>query len=91
MVSVLVEDPEPLMHHGEVLWRNGKRISEIRAASYGHTLKGAVGLTMLVASTPINKQFVKEGKWEVEIANQRYPCRVSLAPLYDPKNVRVKV
>lgn len=91
MASVLVTDPEPLMHHGEVLWRNGERISDIRAASYGHTLGGAVGLTMLEsAEKGINKAFLEEAEWEVEIGNRKYPCKVSFAPFCDPKSLRVK-
>lgn len=93
MVNVLVTDPEPLLHHGEVLWRNGERISDVRAGSYGHTVGGAVGLSMVestITDEPITKSWLEQGDWEVEIAEQRFPCRVSLAPLYDPKNIRVK-
>ena len=91
MVNVLLSNPEPLMHHGEILWRNGKPMSDIRAASYGHTLGGAVGLTMLESSDQsITKSFLQEGEWQVEIGNKMYPCQVSLAPFYDPKSLRVK-
>lgn len=92
MAHVLVKDPEPLLDHAEVIWRNGQTISEIRAASYGHSLNRAVGLTMLESENdPINKSFVSEGVWEVDIAGKRFPCEVSLAPLYDPKNTKIKV
>jgi acyl dehydratase len=90
MANILLEDPEPLLHHGEVLWRNGERVSYIRAGSYGHTLGGSVGLAMLESSEGITKSFVQEGEWQVEIGNQKYPCRVSLAPFYDPCSLRVK-
>ena len=36
-----------MMYHAEVVWRNGVRVGDIRAASYGHTLGGAVGLGYL--------------------------------------------
>jgi glycine cleavage system aminomethyltransferase T len=91
MANVLVTNPDPLMHHGEVLWRNDKRISDIRMASYGHTIGGAVGLTMLQDEEPITKDYVSSGEWQVEIVNKRYPCKISFAPFYDPKNLRVKM
>ena len=94
MANVLVplSPTDPLLYHGEVLWRNGERISEIRSGSYGHTLGAGVGLTMLESTTgePVNKNYIEEGDWEVEIADQKYPCSVSLAPFYDPKSERVK-
>ena len=92
MAHVLLSDPLPLLHHGEIIWRNGARISDVRSASYGHTVGGAVGLTMLeVPNEPVTKDFVRNGSWEVEIAEKRYPCQVSLAPFYDPKGERIKL
>lgn len=94
LVKGLAEDPSaPLLYHGEVLWRNGERISDIRSASYGHTVGGGVGLTMLTSPNgeSINKAYLESGEWELEIGEKMYPCTVSLAPLYDPKNSRIKV
>jgi glycine cleavage system aminomethyltransferase T len=94
LVEGLAEDPSsPLLYHGEVLWRNGERISDIRSASYGHTVGGGVGLTMLESPTgePLKKAYIEGGEWELEIADKMYPCKVSFAPLYDPKNTRIKV
>jgi len=94
LVPGIAEDPSsPLLYHGEVLWRNGERISDIRSASYGHTVGGGVGLTMLNSPNgePINKTYIDSGDWQLEVGNQMYPCQVSLAPLYDPKNRRIKV
>lgn len=92
LAQVLCLDPQAMMYHGEVVWRNGERVGDIRAASYGHTLGGAVGLSMLSKDATAGKwkQFVSEGTWEVEIAAQKYPCRVSLSPMYDPNNARIR-
>ena len=95
MANVLVPlDPsDPLLYHGEVLWRDGQRISDIRSASYGHTVGGGVGLTMLDSQSdePINKKWINEGEWRLEIGDKFYPCTVQLQPLYDPKNVQIKI
>lgn len=91
IANVLVQNPMPLLHHGEVIWRNGEPISDIRSASYGHSVGGAVGLTMLESRDPITKDYLTSGEWQVEIANEKYPCKVSLVPFYDPKNQKVKL
>jgi len=90
LVQVLVEDPEPLMHHAEVLRRDGRAVGYLRSASYGHTLGGAVGLSMLEPGGVIDADYLAGGRWTVEIAGQEYPARVSLAPLYDPRSARVR-
>ena len=89
LVQVLLRDPEPLMHHGEIVWRNGEPVGEVRAASYGHTLGGAVGLAF-VHGDPADKAFIESGAWEVEVGARRYPATVSLRPLYDPTMQRVR-
>lgn len=92
LLQILVTDPEPCMFHAEVVHRNGVPLGEVRAASYGHTLGGAVGLAMIhppegEKATP---KWIREGEWQVDIAGTLYPAKASLAPMYDPKNEKIK-
>ena len=84
-----MKDPEPQMFHAEIVLRNGIAVGEVRAASYGHTLGGAVGLAM-VEGEVVNQAYLDEGQWEVDIAGKVYPASVSFRPLYDPGMVRVR-
>ena len=91
LVQVFVKNPEPLMFHAEILRRDGKAMGYVRAASYGHTLGGAVGLAMVEGGKePITPAWLQGGKWEVEIAGKLYPVAVSLKPLYDPEMKKIK-
>jgi glycine cleavage system aminomethyltransferase T/glycine/D-amino acid oxidase-like deaminating enzyme len=92
LVQVLVKDPEPLMYHAEIVRREGVPVGYVRAASYGHTLGGAVGLAMIEpkGKSPVDSDYLARGNWEVEIAGKCYPAVVSLKPLYDPAMTRVK-
>jgi heterotetrameric sarcosine oxidase gamma subunit len=92
LVQVLVKDPEPMMFHAEVLYRNGKLAGYVRAASYGHTLGGAVGLAMVEGgSTPVDAAYLSQATWEVDIAGTRYPATVSLRPMYDAEMKKIRV
>jgi len=93
LLQILVKDPDPMMFHAEVVRRNGKPVGYIRAASYGHTLRGAVGLAMIPAEPgmPIDQAYLDGGTWEVDIAGTLYPAIASLKPLYDPENKRIKM
>ncbi|MCE3285358.1 MAG: Sarcosine dehydrogenase [Steroidobacteraceae bacterium] len=93
LVQVLVKDPEPLMYHAEIVLRDGVPVGYVRAASYGHTLGGAVGLAMVEPKNveAVDAAYLDSGRWEVEIAGRRHPVVVSLKPLYDPKNERIKL
>jgi glycine cleavage system aminomethyltransferase T len=90
LVQVLVKDPEPLMFHAEILRRSGKPVGEIRAASYGFTLGGAVGLAMVEAGQPVTEDYLDSGRWDVDIAGTIHPALVSIKPMYDPDGRRVK-
>lgn len=91
LVQVLVKDPQPMLFHAEVVRRDNKMVGYVRAASYGHTLGGAVGLVMVESDQPIDAAWLESGKWDVEIAGRRYPAMASLRPLYDPDMKRIKV
>jgi heterotetrameric sarcosine oxidase gamma subunit len=90
LVQVLVKDPGPLLFHAEPVHRNGKPVGYVRAASYGHTLGGAVGLAMVEAGQPLDAAWLNEGRWEVDVAGKLYPAVVSLRPLYDPQMERIR-
>jgi 4-methylaminobutanoate oxidase (formaldehyde-forming) len=83
LVSIVCLDPEPLMYHAEVIRRDGVEVGYVRAASYGHTIGGAVGLALVTGD-------VKSGEWTVEIADRQYPAQVFPRPPYDPTNARIK-
>ncbi len=90
LVQVMVDDPVPLMFHAEVVHRDARAVGYVRAASYGFTLGGAVGLVMVEAGEPITPAYLSSGTWEVEIAGRCHPAHVSMRPMYDPDNLRIK-
>jgi 4-methylaminobutanoate oxidase (formaldehyde-forming) len=89
LVQALVKDPEAMMFHAEVVRRDGVAVGYVRAASYGHTLGGAVGLVMIEPKppVPITEEYLRTGRWEVDIAGKLYPAVVSARPMYDRKPV----
>lgn len=90
IVQILVKDPEAMLYHAEIVRRNGTSVGYVRAASYGFTVGGAVGLAMIEAGEPVTQKYLDGGTWTVEIAGKIYPAIASMKPLYDPTNERVK-
>jgi glycine cleavage system aminomethyltransferase T/glycine/D-amino acid oxidase-like deaminating enzyme len=92
LVQVLLADPEPLMFHAEIVRRDGVPAGYVRAASYGWTLGGSVGLAMIESTgEPIDQAWLDAGAWTVQIGDQIVPARLSLRPLYDPGNERIRM
>ena len=79
-----------MLHGGEVVLRDGTPVGYVRAASYGFTLGGAVGLMMVEPAEPVTIDYLASGGWQVDVNGSRYPATVSLRALYDPTSERVR-
>ena len=91
MVQFLLEDSEPMLHHGEIIYRDGKSVGHIMSGGYGHTLGGSIGVGPVEnEGETVSVDYVKSGTYEIEIAGVRYPARASLQPMYDPTLQKVR-
>lgn len=88
LVQFLLEDPEPLLHGAEVIYRDGKSVGYLQTGGYGFTLGGAVGLGFVKYEGGVSPDFIESGAYEIDLAGERYPAKASLRPLYDPRNER---
>ena len=92
LVQFLLNDPEPLLHYGEPIYRDGLRVGYIMSGGYGHTLGAAVGVGPVENETGIaTVDYIISGEYEIEVAGVRYPAKASLRPMYDPKLLRVRI
>jgi 4-methylaminobutanoate oxidase (formaldehyde-forming) len=91
MPQFLLEDPEPMLYYGEVIYRDRVPVGYIMAGAFGHTMGASVGVGPVENKGGIvTPEFVMDGSYEIDIAGVRYPARVSLKPMYDPGLKRVR-
>ncbi len=90
MVQIALEAPEPMLFHAEPLLRDGRIVGRVTSGAYGHALGRALGLAYVERAEGVDAAFIESGSYEVEIAAERFPARVSLKPLYDSKGERIR-
>jgi 4-methylaminobutanoate oxidase (formaldehyde-forming) len=90
MVQFLLDDPEPLLYGNEVIYRDGKIVGYLQTGTYGFTLGAAMGMGFVENEEGATPEFINSGRYEIDIAGERYPAKASLRPMYDPKNERVR-
>jgi len=91
LVAIALERADRLLYHNEPIWRNGELVGRISSGMFGHTLGAALGLGYVANSgVPVSAEWIAAGQYEVEVAAERVPARVSLRPFYDPAGARVK-
>ena len=90
IVQFAMEDPEPLLYHNEPIWRDGQIVGYLTSGNYGHHLGRAIGLGYVNApeGETVDKNWLTDGRYEIEVACERFPATASLRPLYDPKAER---
>jgi 4-methylaminobutanoate oxidase (formaldehyde-forming) len=90
MLQFRLTDPERMLFHNEPIMRDGEIVGIVTSANYGHTLGGAIGMGYVPSADETAEQ-VLGSSYEIEIAGTRVKAEASLAPMYDPKSLRMKM
>jgi 4-methylaminobutanoate oxidase (formaldehyde-forming) len=90
LVALALGRSDRMLYHNEPIWRDGTLVGRISSAMFGHTVGAPLGLGYLASNEPVSAEWIEAGHYDVEVADERIPARVSLRPFYDPTNERVK-
>jgi sarcosine dehydrogenase len=87
-----VDDPSIVLLGRETIFRDGKQVGWLSSGGYGYTLATNIGIGYVRdPGQGVTPEYAAQGEYELEIACRRYPARISLQPLYDPKMELIKI
>jgi 4-methylaminobutanoate oxidase (formaldehyde-forming) len=89
-LATFTADPSVVLLGRETIYRDGQRVGWLSSGGYGHTIGKSIGMGYVRHPDGVTEDFVVSGRYELEVASERVPAEVTLAPLYDPQNLRVK-
>lgn len=82
LVSLVLDDPAPMLWGGELLLRDGAPAGQVTSAAWGETVGSCVGLAYLRADGPVTGEVLAGAAFAVDVAGERHPVRLGLrAPL----------
>jgi 4-methylaminobutanoate oxidase (formaldehyde-forming) len=83
IVSLVVDAPHTNLWGGELVLRNNAPAGFVTSAAFGHTVGKPVALGLVSSSHgAADKAWIDSGQWQIDLAGERYPARVTLrAPL----------
>jgi glycine cleavage system T protein len=90
LVMFTLDDAEPLLLGDEPIYRDGVLVGRITSGAYGHTLGRSVGMGYVAHPAGVDAALIRAGRWELEIAMERFAATAHLEPPYDPKSSRVR-
>jgi sarcosine dehydrogenase len=91
LAGFTVEDPAIVLLGRETIFRDGEQVGWLTSGGYGYTVGRAIGYGYVRRAAGVTPDYLKNGRYELEVAGDRVPARLELAPLYDPAMTRVKV
>ena len=74
----------------ETIYRDGVRVGWLTSGGFGYTIDRSIGYGYVRNADGVTADWLLAGSYELEVATDRVPAAVSLQPLYDPTNSRVK-
>ncbi|MFI5014586.1 MAG: FAD-dependent oxidoreductase [Hyphomicrobiales bacterium] len=91
LVQFALQDESRLVYHNEPIWRDDVLVGRITSGMFGHTIGKPLGMGYVAAGgRTVDSDFIDGGRYEIEIAGERFPASASLRPFYDPSNSRVR-
>ncbi|GAA6150220.1 FAD-dependent oxidoreductase [Pseudooceanicola nitratireducens] len=90
LATFTTDDPDTIICSRSTIYRNGERVGYLSSAGFGYTLNQWISYGYVRNKDGVTADYVLSGDYKLEVATKRIPCKVHLAPLFDPKMERVK-
>jgi 4-methylaminobutanoate oxidase (formaldehyde-forming) len=82
--------PEVTLLGRETIYRDGVRVGWLSSGGYGHTIGKGIGYGYVRWAEGLDRDWLLAGRDDLEVASERVPCAIFLAPPHDPGMERIK-
>jgi 4-methylaminobutanoate oxidase (formaldehyde-forming) len=90
-MACFTADPNVILLGRETIYRDGKRVGWLSSGGFGYTVGKSIGYGYVrEPEAGVTRDFVLSGRYELEVATERVPAEVTLDPLYDARNARIR-
>jgi 4-methylaminobutanoate oxidase (formaldehyde-forming) len=91
LCGFVVEQPGVVLHGRETIYRNGERAGWLSSGGYGHHLGCAIGYGYIRNVSGVDKDYIANANYQLEVATELVDCSATLTPPYDPAMRRAKM
>jgi sarcosine dehydrogenase len=90
LAGFAVADPAIVLLGRETIFRDGKQVGWLTSAGWGYTVARNIGFGYVRNPEGVPTDWLKSGRYELEVATERVPAQIHLDALYDPTMSRIK-
>ncbi len=83
-------DNEVVLLGRETIYRNGERVGWLTSGGFGYSVDSSIGYGYVRNPSGVDREYLRSGTYELEVASRRVPASIHFGPLYDPKNERIR-
>ena len=83
-------DPSVVLLGRETIYRDGERVGWLTSGGLGYSVDRSIGYGYVRRAAGVDEAFLRSGRYELEVATERVPATLHLAPLWDPDGARIK-
>ncbi len=84
------DDNDVVLLGRETIYRNGERVGWLTSGGYGYTVDRSIGYGYVRNPAGVDREYLRTGAYELEVASRRVPASIHFGPLYDPRNERIR-
>ncbi|MEM7564326.1 MAG: FAD-dependent oxidoreductase [Pseudomonadota bacterium] len=89
-IQLLSKDPDRFIYHNEPIFMNDQLVGAVTTGSYGHSLGAPVGLGWITLPPSMPLEAMGQQAFHILVAGEAVDIEVSLQPMYDPANERIR-
>jgi sarcosine dehydrogenase len=90
LAGFTVDDPEVILLGRETIYRDGERVGWLTSGGFGYTVGRAIGYGYVRNPAGVDVDYLRSGRYELEVATERVPATLHLRALYYPEMARVR-
>jgi glycine cleavage system aminomethyltransferase T/glycine/D-amino acid oxidase-like deaminating enzyme len=79
LVSLVVQDPAPMLWGGELVLRDGAPVGQVTSAASGETVGASVGLAYVRRDEAVTRDWLEAVGFRVDVGGELFDVRLSLA------------
>jgi sarcosine dehydrogenase len=90
LMTFTVDDPAILLAGRETILRDGVPVGYLTSGGWGYTLGKNIGLGYVRNGAGVTDDYLKSGRYELEVASEPVPAELHMGPLFDPTMSRIR-
>lgn len=88
--GLTLDDPDAVLVGRETILRDGQPVGYLTSGGYGYTVGKSIGYGYIRNAEGVTEDWLTAGRYDLVVAGDTLPARLTLTPLYDPEGLRIR-